>query len=175
MSSNGACAAAGCTRQSEYRIGPGDVLHISVWKDNELGQTVTVRPDGMVTLPLINDIQASGLTPMQLRDDISAKLKQYLTDPNVAVVVQAVHSFVVSVLGQVNKPGRYELDGPATVLDVLARAGGLTDFASPSKIVIFRRYESGVKRIAFDYDRVLSARDTQTNFLVQQYDIVMVP
>lgn len=173
--SSGACSSAGCTEQNEYRIGPGDVLHISVWKDKDLSETATVRPDGVISFPLINDIRAAGLTPMKLRDDIQVRLKQYLTAPDVAVVVQAVHSYAVSVLGQVNKPGRYELEGPVTVLDVLAKAGGLTAFASPSKIVIVRRDENGMKRIAFDYERVLSAENAQTNFRIRPNDIVMVP
>ena len=168
------CQNEGC-KPGEYLVGPGDVLHLSVWKDTSLDRVVTVRPDGMISYPLLNDVQASGLTPSQLQKNLTDKLKQYMADPEVSVVVQEVHSFAVSVLGEVKTPGRYELKGQATVLDVLAQAGGLSPFASASSVVILRP-EGGVnKRIPFDYNAAVSKRAPEQMFYVHAGDIIMVP
>jgi polysaccharide export outer membrane protein len=174
LASGDPCRGDGC-KVEEYLIGPGDVLHISVWKDATLDRVVTVRPDGMISYPLLSDVQASGQTPIQLQKALTDKLKQYMADPEVSVVVQEVHSFAVSVLGEVKTPGRYELKTQATVLDVLAQAGGLTPFASSSGIVILRD-EGGVKkRIVFDYDAAVSKQGSQQLFYVHPGDIIMVP
>ena len=166
------CHGEGC-RADHYVIGPGDILHISVWKDASLERIDTVRPDGMISFPLINEIQASGQTPMQLQKSIADRLRQYMNDPEVSVVVQEVHSFAVSVLGEVKTPGRYELKNQATVLDVLAQAGGLSEFASPSKIVILRD-DNGVKhRILFDYNTAVYGDEPP--FFVHPGDIITVP
>ncbi|HEY1990928.1 MAG TPA: polysaccharide biosynthesis/export family protein [Gammaproteobacteria bacterium] len=166
------CHGDGC-RADHYVIGPGDILHISVWKDASLERIDTVRPDGMISFPLINEIQASGQTPMQLQKTIADRLRQYMNDPEVSVVVQEVHSFAVSVLGEVKTPGRYELKNQATVLDVLAQAGGLSEFASPSKIVILRD-DNGVKhRILFDYNTAVYGDEPP--FYVHPGDIITVP
>lgn len=168
------CQGEGC-KPGEYLVGPGDVLHLSVWKDASLERVVTVRPDGMISYPLLNDVQASGLTPLQLQKNLTDKLKQYMADPEVSVVVQEVHSFAVSVLGEVKTPGRYELKGQATVLDVLAQAGGLSPYASASSIVILRA-EGGVnKRIPFDYNAAVSKRAPEQVFYVHPGDIIMIP
>jgi len=168
------CRSEGC-KPGEYLVGPGDVLHISVWKDASLDRVVTVRPDGMISYPLLGDVQASGMTPMQLQKNLADKLKQYMADPEVSVVVQEVHSFAVSVLGEVKTPGRYELKGQATVLDVLAQAGGLSPFASASRIVIIRD-ESGTKeRMLFDYNAAVSKQAAAEVFYVHPGDIIMVP
>src|SRR5436190_7289829 len=115
---------------SSYQIGPEDVLEISVWKNPELSRTVPVRPDGKVSLPLVNDIQAAGLTPVDLRDQVTAKLSEYIPAPEVSVIVREVHSRKVTVAGAVQLPGRYELKSTMTVLEVIALAQGLTDFAA---------------------------------------------
>src|SRR5206468_4817575 len=108
----------------DYRIGPEDVLDIAVWHNEAMSRTVPVRPDGKISLPLLNDIQAAGLTPMQLRDALSKKLEEYMPTPEVSVIVKEVHSFKVSVVGEVKRPGRHELKSQATVLDILALAEG---------------------------------------------------
>lgn len=159
----------------EYHIGPGDVLQISVWKDDSLNRTVPVRPDGMISFPLLNDVQAAGQTPLQLRETLMNKLKQYLATPEVSVVVTEVHSYAVSVMGQVKKPGHYEFKGPATVLDAIAEAGGLNEFASPSKIVVLRHDQGKEDRLAFDYTSALEGSGNARNFYVHSGDIVMVP
>ena len=168
------CRGDGC-KVEEYLIGPGDVLHISVWKDATLDRIVTVRPDGMISYPLLSDVRASGTTPTQLQKTLTDKLKQYMADPEVSVVVQEVHSFAVSVLGEVKTPGRYEQKGQATVLDVLAQAGGLTPFASASRIVILRDEDGVKKRLLFDYDGAVSKQGSQQLFYVHPGDIIMVP
>lgn len=167
-----ACAMNGC-QSPIYLIGPGDVLQVAVWQDKEIDRTEPVRPDGKVSLPLLNDIQAAGLTPLQLRQEIATGLKQYLSDPDVSVVVTAIHSLAVSVLGEVKKPGHYEFPQAPTVLEVLAAAGGLTPFASPSKIVIVRQSQKGTERIPFDYQRAVSQGGAP--LLLQPNDVVVVP
>jgi polysaccharide export outer membrane protein len=133
-----------------YRVGPEDVLNIVVWKNEGISRTVPVRPDGMISLPLLNDVQAAGLTPMELRDVIMKKLAEYEPNPEVSVIVQEVRSFKVSVIGSVKTPGRYELKSRATVLDVLALAGGLGEFASRARILILRPAGTNMKRIVFN-------------------------
>ena len=172
--SSAPCRTEGC-KPGEYLVGPGDVLHISVWKDTSLDRIVTVRPDGMISYPLLNDVQASGLTPLQLQKNLTDKLKQYMADPEVSVVVQEVHSFAVSVLGEVKTPGRYELKGQANVLDVLAQAGGLSPFASASRIVILRDEDGIQKRMLFDYNAAVSKQAAEQVFYVHPGDIIMVP
>lgn len=159
----------------EYRIGPADVLQISVWKNESLSRTVPVRPDGMISLPLVNEIRAAGLTPLQLRDVLRKKLAEYLPNPEVSVIVMEMHSFVVSVLGEVKKAGRYQFAGPATVLDALAQAGGMTEFASPSGLYVLRHENGATRRIPFNYNKVISDSSQNGNFFVQPGDIVVVP
>lgn len=170
-----ACTDGGCKAQP-YAIGPGDVLHISVWKDASLDRTVTVRPDGMISFPLLNDIDAAGLTPQALQQAVSDKLKQFMAEPEVSVVVQEVHSYAVSVLGQVKTPGRYEFKTEgASVLDVLAQAGGLTAFASPSDIVVLRTVNGVRKRLSFDYDDAVAGKSGDQVFFVHPGDVILVP
>jgi len=169
-----AAAVAATVAPAEYRIGPADVLHVSVWKNESISRTVSVRPDGDISLPLVNDVRAAGLTPMELRDAVRKKLSGYIPNPEVSVIVTEMHSYAVSVLGEVKTAGRYELKSAATVLDVLAQAGGITEFAARSQIFVLRNSGSGTRRIPFDYDRVIEAPG-QRNFAVLPGDIVVVP
>ena len=161
--------------QGDYRIGPEDVLDIAVWNNTAISRTVPVRPDGKISLPLLNDVQAAGLTPMQLRDVLIKKLAEYMPTPEVSVIVREVHSFKVSVIGEVKKPGRHELKSRATVLDLLAMAEGLGEFAARGRIVILRHDGNALKRILFNYNKVVSADGELENFLLQPGDIVVVP
>jgi len=163
------------SRYGTYRIGPADVLQISVWKNELLTRSVPVRPDGMISLPLVDEIRAEGLTPMELRGALKQKLSEYMPHPEISVIVLELHSFAVSVLGEVKSAGRYELRSSTTVLDLLAQAGGMTDFASPSRIVVLRAEGGAVKRIPFDYKKVIAAPDAYENFLVRPGDILVVP
>jgi polysaccharide biosynthesis/export protein len=160
---------------SEYRIGPEDVLQVSVFNNEALGRTVPVRPDGMITLPLINDVKAAGLTPMELRDVLLTKLTEFVASPEIAVIVTEVRSFRISVIGEVMKSGRYDLRSAVTVVDALAMAGGFKEYASRSRIVVIRVEGATRKRLAFDYDRISAASRPQENFPLRPGDIVMVP
>lgn len=159
----------------EYRIGPEDTLMISVWKNEPLSRILPVRPDGMISLPLVHDIQAAGLTPTELRDALVQKLTEYMPNPEVSVIVTDVKSFKVSVIGEVVRPARYELKSWTTVLDVLALAGGFTTFASRNRIVILRAEGKTIKRIPFNYNKVIASGGEQDNFYLRPGDIVLVP
>jgi polysaccharide export outer membrane protein len=157
-----------------YRIGPEDELLVSVWNNDAVTRTVPVRPDGRISLPLLNDVQAAGLTPMELRAQIVRRLSEYIPNPEVSVIVNEVKSFKVSVIGAVAKPGRYELKSWATVMDVLAMAGGFTEFAGRSKITVLRANGQRTQSYPFDYDNV-SSNGGQGNFQLRPGDIVVVP
>jgi polysaccharide biosynthesis/export protein len=161
--------------EDEYRIGPEDILQISVWKNEAISRTVAVRPDGKVSLPLVNDVTATGLTPMEFRDVLVNKLTEYVSNPEVSVMVLEAHSFKVSVLGEVSKPGRYEFKSRATVLDAIALAGGLNQFASRRAIVVLRPEGNGNKRLPFNYNKAVSAGGEQENFYLRPGDVVVVP
>src|SRR5437867_1859614 len=155
----------------EYRIGIEDVLDVAVWNVAELQKTVPVRPDGKISLPLVNDVVAAGLTPMELRDQLTKKIAAYVQNPDVSVVVREIRSLKVSVIGQVRTPGRYDIKGPATVLDALALAGGFTEFAARRKITILR----SAQRLHFNYDAAVSKGSTYANLAIKPGDIVVVP
>jgi polysaccharide export outer membrane protein len=167
-------AAARAAAAGEYQIGPEDVLDISVWKNPELSRKVPVRPDGRVSLPLINDIQAAGLTPSALREQLAQRLGEFVPSPEVSVIVQEVHSLKVSVMGAVKMPGRFELKSPATVLECLALAQGFTEFANRDRIVVIRQNGGADTRIPFNYRKVSEGSD-QENFFVRPGDIIVVP
>jgi polysaccharide export outer membrane protein len=159
----------------EYRIGIEDVLDVAVWNVAELQKTVPVRPDGKISLPLVNDVVAAGLTPMELRDLLTKKIATYVQNPDVSVVVREIRSLKVSVIGQVHSPGRYDVKGPSTVLDALALAGGFTEFAGRRKIMILRSTGATVQHLRFDYDAAVSKGSVKNNMLVRPGDIVVVP
>ena len=158
-----------------YRIGPEDLLQVSVWNNEAMSRTAPVRPDGKISLPLLNDVQAAGLTPMELREDLMRRLVDYMPHPEVSVIVTDVRSFKVAVIGQVPKPDRYELKSSATVMDVLAMAGGFTEFASRSRIVVIRSDGGKTARLSFDYEKVRAGDARQLNFRLRPGDIVLVP
>ena len=158
-------------RATPFLIGPEDILDVQVWKNAELSRTVPVRPDGKVSLPLVNDIQAAGLTPTELRDQITTRLSEYIPSPEVYVGVREVHSVKVTVMGMVRIPGRYEVKSPATVLELIAQAQGLTEFASRDRIVVIR--QNG-ERVPFNYRKAAGGSDAD-NFFVRAGDIIYVP
>lgn len=161
---------------NEYRIGPEDVLDITVWKNAELTRTVPVRPDGMISLPLINDVRAAGLTPLELRDVLVKKLEEYIPSAQVSVIVSAVHSFKVSVIGEVAFPGRHALRSGATILEALAMSGGLKEFAARSRITVMRQSgKGGTQRLPFNYDKATAEGGEAENFLLRPGDIIVVP
>jgi len=159
----------------DYKIGPEDLLDIAVWNNTAMSRAVPVRPDGKISLPLLNDVQAAGLTPMQLRGVLVGKLTAYIPRPEVSVIVREVHSFKVSVIGEVKKTSQYELKSRATVLDLIALAGGLTPFASPSRIVILRQEGTTTMRIPFNYKKVISSTPPREDVVLQPGDVIVVP
>ncbi len=159
----------------EYRIGPEDVLQIFVWKNETLSRSVTVRPDGKISFPLLDDVQAAGQTTRELRDFLTKKLADFMAAPEVSVIVTDVRSIKVSVIGEIPKPGRYELKSRTTVLDILALAGGFSQFASRTRIVILRPDGDKMRRILLNYNKVISVGGEQANVYLQPGDIVIVP
>ena len=137
----GPCQAAAqeSEAQPDYTIGPEDVLDIAVWNNADISRTVPVRPDGKISLPLLNDVQAAGLSPAGLRAALAARLADYVSSPIVSVIVREIHSVKVTVIGEVKTPGRYELRSRTTVLEVLAMAGGLNQYAARARITVLRR------------------------------------
>jgi len=164
-------AAAGL---EEYKIGPEDILAISVWKNEAMSRVLPVRPDGMISLPLLDDVMAAGLTPTELRNVLAQRLAEYVPSPAVTVIVNDVKSFKVSVIGEVTKPARYELKSRTSVLDVLALAGGFNQFASRSRIVVLRQEGEKRVRIPFNYNRVTSD-SVEEDLYLKPNDIVLVP
>jgi polysaccharide export outer membrane protein len=160
-----------------YTIGPSDVLSIAVRNHDDMNTTVTVRPDGMISFPLLDEIYVVGLTPAELQGSMAESLREYINilPRELSVVVDAVHSYTVSVLGEVRAPGRFEFQSRATVLDALAMAGGLTEFASRRNILILRPHDEGVQRIRFNYQDVARARENSTQMYLFPGDTVLVP
>lgn len=158
----------------DYKIGAEDVLDISVWRNADLTRAVQVRPDGRISLPLVGELQASGLTPTQLQAILAKGYVKYFTDLEITVGVREVHSNKISVLGTVKTPGRFELRSQATVLDGLALAGGFADFAKRDKVFVIRGFGPAVRRLAFNYLKLLAGQDAE-NFLLQAGDVIIVP
>jgi polysaccharide export outer membrane protein len=161
----------------DYVIGVEDVLSITVWREADLSRTAPVRPDGKISFPLIGQLQAAGQTPLQLQQKLTASLDSYIASPEVSVIVQDARSQRVNVVGEVNRPGIYPLSKPMTVLDALAGAGGLRDFAKPNKIFILRTNPDGTRqRIRFNYRNVLHGMNgPDQNTELQPRDTVVVP
>ncbi len=168
--------AAGKPHDNSYVIGDDDVLDIDVWKQPEISQSVPVRPDGRISLPLVGELQAAGRTSLQLERDITRKLKKYIMDPEVTVIVQQINSEQFNILGRVLKPGAYSLTRTTTVLDAIAIAGGFQDFAKQKKIYILRQNPNGGEtRIPFNYKDVIKGKDPAQNIVLQPNDTVVVP
>ena len=168
-------ASAGSSSPSSYLIGPGDILSISVWKEEGMELEVLVRPDGEITFPLAGEIKAGGLTTKALSDELVKKLKKYIPHPSVTVSVLKSESNKVYVIGKVNRPGEFIATGYMDVLQALTMAGGLTPFADSDEIKIIRRTESGTIMKVFDYDEVISGERLDMNIILKAGDTVVVP
>lgn len=166
--------AVAVTASDSYVIGSSDVLTITVWKEPTLSGSILVRPDGMISLALLGDVQASGLTPLQLSEQISTKLKKYIQDPNVSVVVAQIHSKVVYLLGEVVKRGPVEMTPGMTLLEAVASAGGLTDFANAKKVYILRNEAGTQQKIPANYKEALKGNST-LNIVLKPGDTIVVP
>jgi polysaccharide export outer membrane protein len=159
-----------------YLIGSSDVLAITVWKEPEISKSVPVRPDGKISLPLVGELQAAGRTPLQLEQDIASKLKTYITNPDVNVIVQQINSEKFNILGRVARPGSFPLAGATTVLDAIAIAGGFQDFAKQKGVYILRQNPGGSQtRIPFNYKDVVKGKHPEQNIKLQSGDTVVVP
>jgi polysaccharide export outer membrane protein len=160
----------------DYVIGPEDVLDISVWDNTQMSRTVSVRPDGKISLPLLNDVAAGGLTAMQLRSQLATALARFMPDPVVSVIVHDIHSFKVTIIGEVKQPGRQELRSRSTVLDALAMAGGFTDYAARGRIMVLRRRGNTTYSVPFAFDKIAAGNlQAQPNFDLEPGDIILVP
>lgn len=159
-----------------YVIGENDVLDIDVWKEKEISRQIPVRPDGKISLPLIGEIQAAGLTPLQLQDKVTQDLKAYIDNPEVTVIVDNPRSHQFNIVGQVVRPGTYPLSESMTVLDALAEAGGFRDFAKQTKIYVLRPASGGIRvRILFNYKKVIRGDNLQENVALKPGDTIVVP
>jgi polysaccharide export outer membrane protein len=158
-----------------YVIGPEDVLKINIWKEPEMSGDVPVRPDGKISLTLLGDVQAAGLTPTQLTTQITDLLKKYLEDPRVTVTVGAVNSQRVFVLGQVGRPGAFPLLPNMTVLQALSTAGGLSLYASADKIYVLRIENGKQVKLAFQYKQVIKGNRPEQNIVLKSGDTIVVP
>ena len=158
---------------SGFLIGPDDVLSIVFWRNTDMTMQVTVRPDGNISLPLLNDVRAAGLTPVDLRARLIAESKRYFENPNVTVIVHQINSRKVFITGQIVKPGAYALTAPTTVLQLISMAGGLKDFADSRRITIVRRDGAHVVSLAFNYKDI--GRNPDQNIDLRPGDTVVVP
>jgi len=158
----------------DFIIGPEDILEIRVWKEPDLTTRAIVRPDGKIGVTLLGDVQASGLTTAQMRDSVAEKLSRFVEDPEVSVVVVEIHSQMVHLIGLVGRPGAYALGGPLTVMELLARAGGLS-LDAKGEIAITRYKAAGVvERIPFDYKAFVEGKDIRHNLPLKNGDVVIV-
>lgn len=163
-------------RPDSYIIGSDDTLSINVWKEPEMSRAVPVRPDGMISLPLLGEIKAKGLTPVQLEDQITDSLKKIMSDPQVTVIVTAVNSLTFNIMGQVNRPGYFPLTRPLTVLDAIALCGGFRDFAKQKKIYVLRTGPDGKQeQHKFNYKEVIKGKNMAQNIELRPHDTLVVP
>ncbi len=161
---------------NDYVIGPEDLLAVNVWHEPEISRSVPVRPDGKISLPLVGEVEASGLTPLKLQSKITEKLRAFVSNPEVTVIVQEVRSQKVNIVGEVQKPGSYHLIKPMRVIDLIAEAGGFRDFAKVKKIYVLRAAPDGSQqRIPFNYKEVINGRNSQQNIELEPGDTVVVP
>ena len=168
-------AVPGAAVPADYVIGPEDVLSVVFWRDKDMTGDVAVRPDGKISLPLLNDVPAAGLTPAQLRERLIEASKAYFEDPSVTVVVKQMNSRKVFITGEVNKPGPYPLIGPTTVLQLISIAGGLRDYADSKKIIIVRNENGKAMSYPFNYKDVVSRKSLRQNIELKPGDTVIVP
>lgn len=160
---------------STYKIGPGDILEISVWKDETLSRQVVVPPDSVISFPLIGDVDVTGLTVKDLRKTVAEKLSEYIPDATVTVLLFQINSMKAYVIGKVNKPGEFPISMETNVMQVLAMAGGLNPFASPGRILILRQQGKQTVKIGFNYKQVEKGENLQQNILLQRGDVIVVP
>ena len=171
----GAVAAPPVALPPDYVIGPDDLLGIVYWKDKDMTTDAHVRPDGRIALPLLNEVQAAGLTPEQLREKLTEESRKFMEDPNITVVVRAINSRKAFITGEVNKPGPYPLAGPTSVMQLIAMAGGLREYANSKGIVIMRTENGKQISLKFNYKDVIAGKNLKQNIELKPGDTVVVP
>ncbi|HUL36769.1 MAG TPA: polysaccharide biosynthesis/export family protein [Thermodesulfobacteriota bacterium] len=160
---------------NQYVIGPEDVLYIHVWREDALSRTVPVRLDGNISLPLVHEVKAAGLTPLKLNESLTERFKEFIENPNVSVTVMEANSFKVYVSGQVKNPGVYRLRSETTVLQIIPMAGGFGDWANQKKILILRKENGKEKRIIVNYKKLLKGDAPDSNIVLKGGDTIIVP
>jgi polysaccharide biosynthesis/export protein len=170
-----ATAASAGDLEPRYIIQPNDLLEVFVWQEPQLTRKVLVRPDGFISIPLVQDVQAAGITPAELKVQLEKKLKEYLPAPNVTIVVDAIQSYRVFVVGKVQKPGSITVEKPVTVLQALSLAGGFQDYAKESEIVVIRTNDKESIVLDFNYRDVIHGKSPAQNILLRSGDVVAVP
>lgn len=163
------------TDNPHYVIGSEDVLYIHVWREEPLSRTVPVRWDGYISLPLIHEVKAAGLTPLQLKEEITRKLKEFIESPNVSVIVMEANSYKVYVSGQVRNPGVVRLRSETTLLQLIPMVGGFTDWADQKKILIIRKEDGKEKRYIVNYKKLVKGEALETNLVLKAGDTIIVP
>ncbi len=161
--------------QDHYVIGPEDVLNIHVWREEALSRTVPVRMDGNISLPLIQEMKAAGLTPLQLKKVLTERLKEFIEDPNVSVTVMEANSFRVHVSGQVRTPGVYRLRSETSLLQIIPMAGGFTEWANQKKILVIRKQNGNEQRMTINYKRIIDGKDLGLNIVLRSGDTIIIP
>ena len=158
---------------NQYVIGPEDVLYIYVWKEENLSRTVPVRIDGKISLPLIDEIKAAGLTPLQLKENLINRFKEFVDIPNVSVIVMEANSFKVFVSGQVRSPGVVRLRSETSILQLISMVGGFTEWADEKKVLVIRKENGKEKRYTVNYKKIV--KGTEPNFILKSEDTIIVP
>jgi polysaccharide export outer membrane protein len=161
---------------ANYVIGADDVLAIDVWHEKDLSRALSVRPDGKISLPLVGELPVAGETPLQVQDSITQRLKEYMENPQVTVIVQETKSQKFNVVGEVQRPGSFVFGHPVTVLDAVALAGGFRDFAKTKKMYVIRTAPDGTRqRLRVNYNDVLKGKKSAENLVLHSHDTVVVP
>jgi len=159
----------------QYIIGAEDVLYIHVWKEEALSKTISVRIDGKISLPLVDEIQAAGLTPLQLREVLIQRFNEFVDAPNVSVMVMEANSFKVFITGQIKNPGVFRLRNETTILQLISMAGGFTEWANPKEIVVIRKGKGSERRMSVNYNKIISGKDLNSNIILKSGDTIIIP
>ena len=159
----------------DYVIGQGDVIEVFVWRNDQLTREVVVRPDGKISLPLLQDIQAEGFSVVQLKNQITRLLTEHLDNPRVSVIIKAIKSYRVSVLGRVRNPGVYPITGKTTLAEAIALAGGFTEWADKGDITVVSNEGGEEKKVVINYKKIASGKDPSQNIILRRGDIIIVP
>ena len=163
------------TQDPNYVIGSQDMLDISVWREPDFSRTVPVRPDGKISLPLLNDMQAAGLTPSQLAEELTKSLNKFVTNPQVTIIVTQINSQRFYVLGEATRPGAYTLIPDMTILQALSNAGGFTTYANSKKIYLLRQENGKQQKLSFNYKEIIAGKRTEQNIVLKNGDTIVVP